>query len=306
MEKGIKNIFRFSLLVALFSIIPVFSFSHFPTPEALLEHAAESKRIIRSLKTQYKLTLLDGDSSCSLTSYYQAPDKYKVEVTCPNEKLSFLNSSELSWSLWNFLFSYDARGAASFLELRNILAIHEGLAPLPIFKKEKMVLLRKETKDAAPSFKPETLVFMYGIEYKKFLATTGKISIAEQNKNFVYKVFDPAHAHSYFIVDMAKSSDQPSRPSIIRWLDEGDTYELSFDGYFLHKEVVHIPQKIRLSQILSENENNEVEKKDLALWEFEDALVNVRMPNSFFDGPSDDLSSVRTGFLEKLLHLCYR
>ena len=299
MVSRIKKFLRvryFSLIL----VLPLVGEAYFTTPTYIFEHAAFQKNPIKTLKARYKINFSGSDDSCYQNLYYSKPSTYKVEIECKNEKAS-LTSNDMAFSMWNLLFSSSKERVLEDLRQKNIVDILYGTMPLPIFKKDKFLLRKSDPKSSSEDeFKPETVVYVDSIEYKKFSVAEAQILPIKVDKSFFLKVFVRENSDAYIYMDNIGKKDRPySTPQIVRWSHNNNTYEIHFKDYKLHEEFLRSPETISVFKVSGE-QNSEL----VAEFKLQQLTLNPRLPDDTFTMKESE--NISHSDMARIIDICYQ
>ncbi len=293
----IFRIWHFFIILAL----PLVANSYFTTPNYIFEHASFQKNQIKTLKARYKINFSGVDNYCYQNLYYSKPSTYKVELECTSEKAS-LTSNDMSFAMWDLLFSSSKERVLEGLKQRNILNILSGTMPLPIFKKDKFLLRKAPHAKTAQEdeFKPETVVYVDRIEYKKFSVAEAHIVPIKVDKSFFLKVFVPHNSDAYIYMDNISKKDRPySTPQVLRWSDNSNTYEIHFKDYKLHQELLRTPETVSIFKVSGEDS-----RELLAEFKLQQLTLNPLLPEDTFNIKESE--NISHSDMARIIDLCYQ
>ena len=285
-----KKLFRIGYFL-LILILPLVGNAYFTTPTYIFEHAAFQKNQVKTLKARFKINFSGNDDFCYQNLYYSKPSTYKAEIECKGEKAS-LTSNDMAFSMWNLLFSSSKERVLEDLKQKNIVDMLYGTMPLPLFKKDKF-LLRDE-------FKPETVVYVDSIEYKKFSVAEAHVLPVRVDKSFFLKVFASQDSNAYIYMDNVSKKERPySTPQVLRWSHNNDTYEIRFKDYKLYETVFRAPETVSVFKVSGE-EVSEL----LAEFKLQQLTLNPRLPDDTFT--TKESENISHSDMARVIDICYQ
>ena len=208
----------------------------------------------------------------------------------------------MAFTVWNLLFSSSKERVLEGLKQKNILDTAFGTMPLPVFKKDKFLLRKKADPKSTPQdeFKPETIVYVDSIEYKKFSVAQAHLLPVKVEKSFFLKVFSRQNSDAYIYMDNISKKSRPySTPQVLRWSHNGDTYEVGFKDYKLHEELLRSPETISFFKITGE-QTTEL----LAEFKLQQLTLNPRLPDDTFN--TKESESISYSDMARVIDICYQ
>ena len=294
-----EKLFRIGYFL-LILILPLVGNAYFTTPTYIFEHAAFQKNQVKTLKARYKINFSDNDDFCYQNLYYSKPSTYKAEIECKGEKAS-LTSNDMAFSMWNLLFSSSKERVLEDLKQKNIVDMLYGTMPLPLFKKDKFLLRKKidAQSSSEDEFKPETVVYVDSIEYKKFSVAEAHVLPVRVDKSFFLKVFASQDSNAYIYMDNVSKKERPySTPQVLRWSHNNDTYEIRFKDYKLYETVFRAPETVSVFKVSGE-EVSEL----LAEFKLQQLTLNPRLPDDTFTIKESD--TISHSDMARVVDICY-
>lgn len=286
--------------LAVILLTPLFSYSYFPNPAGIFDHATQYKRAIQSLKIKYKINFEDSGKTCYQTLYYSKSTSYRAEITCDTESAVFTSSPQMAFSLWTLLFSSSTKAVLDALQKYDIVKTISGQAPLPIFNSGKFFLKKK---NGHVSKRPETVIYIDKIEYQNFEAAKAEALPIKTEKSFAIKFSSVQSTANYLVMDITNRSERVySAPAQLKIQDShGNVFTAQFEDYILKEKVLRLPRKIKVWE--ADQFETEAPEKSFATFTLQEALINPQISKNLFS--HDGEQNISHSDMGKLVDLYY-